>query len=155
MEEAISTGDARKLAISLHKLPEPEIKPALVAVSGLPGTGKTHFYARLAERLPFAILESDALRKTLFPSPGYTHEENTRLFHAIHLLIEDLLGKGIPVILDATNLSEQNRSHLYSIAERQNARLILINVRAPPEVVAERLRSRVAARKLGEQSDAD
>jgi predicted kinase len=52
------------------------------------------------------------------------------------------LSRGIPVILDATNLSERNREFLYSIAEKQKAKLILVRVEAPPDVVKERLRSR-------------
>lgn len=155
MEEVQATADARQLAGALGKLPEPEIKPALVVVSGLPGTGKTHFCTRLAERLPFAMLESDALRKVLFPEPTYTAAESMRLFPSIHLLIDELLKKGIPVILDATNLTEQHRSYLYSIAEHQNARLILVNVKAPAEVVEARLRTRQTDKKPGEKSDAD
>jgi len=155
MEDAPAAADARLLAASLKQLPEPELKPTFVVVSGLPGTGKSHFCRKLAERSPFAILESDALRKTIFPSPAYTAEESARLFRAIHQLVEWLLEKGIPVILDATNLSEQNRGRLYNIAERLEVRLILVNVMAPPELVQERLASREAQKKPGDKSDAD
>lgn len=154
MEDTQAAADARLLAASLPELPEPERKPALVVVSGLPGTGKSQFCRKLAERLPFVILESDALRKVLFPSPDYTTMESSRLFRTIHLLLEGLLKKGIPVIMDATNLSEQNRSYLYGIAERLGARFVLVNVKAPPEVVQERLRSRTSVKKPEDKSDA-
>ncbi len=139
METTQLVPDVQRLIDSLGQLPEPVVKPAFVVVSGLPGTGKSHFSAKLAERLPFIVLESDALRKTLFSSPNYSAVESTRLFQAIHLLIENLLKKGIPIILDATNLSERYRERLYSIADRLGVKLILVQVEAPPEVVHERL----------------
>ena len=46
------------------------------------------------------------------------------------------------VILDATNLSEKFREHLYSIADHLDIRLILVRVEAPPELVRERLAAR-------------
>jgi len=149
------TSDVERLADSLGKLPEPVVKPAFIVVSGLPGTGKTYLCARLAERLHFVVLESDALRKVLFSSPGYSPEESARLFRALHQLIERLLKKGVSLILDATNLSERNRERLYNIAERLEVKLVLVRVEAPPGVVYERLKSRVGGASTPGNSDAD
>lgn len=153
MESARLVSDVERLSESLGELPEPAAEPAVIVVSGLPGTGKTYVCGKLAERLPFVILESDALRKILFRSPGYSAKESSQLFRAIHLLIERLLKKGISVILDATNLSERNREYLYSIADRLDVKLVVVRVEASPEVVRERL----ATRQLdsGGKSDAD
>ncbi len=145
--------DVQLLTESLGELPEPVAKPTFIAVSGLPGTGKSYFCSQLAERLPFVILESDALRKALFSSPSYNSKESSHLFRTVHLLIERLLKKGIPVILDATNLSEQYREYLYSIADRLDIKLVMVRVKAPPQVVHERLRTRLE--NSGDKSDAD
>ena len=145
--------DIERLTESLGQLPEPLAEPSFIAVSGLPGTGKSYFCGKLAERLPCAVLESDALRRAIFPKPCYSQRESSRLFRAIHVLIERLLRKGIPIILDATNLSERYREYLYSIADRLNVRLILVRVEAPPEVVQERLMNRT--RDTEAKSDAD
>ena len=153
MEDTRLLSDVQQLAESLGQLPEPAAEPIFIAVSGLPGTGKSYFCSKLAERLPLVTLESDALRKALFLSPSYSQQESSRLFRACHLLIEKLLRKGISLILDATNLSERYREHLYSIADRLNVRLILVCVEAPPEVVRERLKSRL--KNPGNKSDAD
>jgi predicted kinase len=149
------TADTRRLAESFSGVPQAEANPAIIVVSGLPGTGKSYFCKKLAERLPYLILESDALRKQLFPSPTYSAEESAYLFSTIHHLIQGLLKKGVPVILDATNLSERHREHLYSIAERSNARLVLVNVKAPPDLVKKRLKARMKAVNSGDNSDAD
>ncbi len=147
--------DVEILKASLSPLPEPEATPSLIVISGLPGTGKSYFARRLAERVPAAIVESDAMRKALFPTPWYTPEESQRMFHATHVLIEDLLRRGISVIFDATNLMEHHREPLYNIAERLKAKLVIVKVEAPPEVVRERLRRRAESPEAGEKSDAD
>ncbi len=147
--------DVRKLRESLGPLPEPTIKPAFIVVSGLPGTGKSYFCRRLSQRLPFPILESDALRKVLFPSPNYSLSESNRLFRACHLLIEELLKRGIPLIFDATNLMERHREHLYNIADRVEAKLIIVRVEAPPELVRQRLNDRLSSTDREDKSDAD
>lgn len=153
MQQPQLTTDVGRLAESLREHPQPVVRPAFIVVSGLPGTGKSYFCRQLVERLPAVILESDALRRVIFPSPSYSLAESGRLFKAVHQLIKELLKKGVPVILDATNLSERYREHLYSIASRLEVKLVLVRVEAPPLVVRERLKARLE--KLGEKSDAD
>ena len=153
MESSQLVSDVKRLIDSLGELPEPMVEPAFIVVSGLPGTGKSHFCSRLAKRIPLVILESDALRKVLFPSPAYSIEESSYLFRACHLLVEKLLEGGVPLILDATNLSERHRERLYSIADHLDVKLILVRVEAPPEVVQERLKAR--QREPENKSDAD
>ncbi len=153
MEYTQVAADVERLAESLGQIPEPVAKPTFVAVSGLPGTGKSYFCGKLAERLSFVILESDALRKVLFSPPSYTSKESSRLFRAVHRLIERLLKKGVSLILDATNLSERHREYLYSIADRLDVKLVLVRVEAPPQVVRGRLETRLG--DSGSKSDAD
>ena len=152
MQVSQVTADAHRPADG-SKLPE--TRPVIIVVSGLPGTGKSFFSRRLAELLPYVIVESDALRKKLFPKPSYSASESAYLFRAIHYLIEELLKKGVSIIFDATNLAERHRTVVYRIAERANARLILVRVHAPPELVHKRLKSRVKQADLKERSDAD
>ena len=147
-------GDVRELKNALGRLPEPVAKPALIIVSGLPGTGKSYFSRKLAERLASVIVESDALRKRLFPTPTYSAEESHRLFCACHRLIEEFLDSGISVILDATNLVEHHREPLYRIAQRLQAKLILVQVEAPRELVRQRLQGRVERVNHEDKSDA-
>jgi predicted kinase len=155
VEDSRLLSDVRRLTESLGELPEAVSRPAFIAVSGLPGTGKSYFCQRLAGRLPLVVLESDALRRVIFPQPGYSPEESARLFRALHLLIERLLKRGISLVLDATNLSERFRERLYNIADRLGVRLILVRVEAPPEVVYQRLKVRRQAAGPENKSDAD
>ncbi|MBC8476750.1 MAG: AAA family ATPase [Dehalococcoidia bacterium] len=153
VESTRLVADVQRLRESLRGLPEPVAEPVLIVVSGLPGTGKSFFSRRLAERVPLLVLESDALRKALFSLPSHSAGESSQLFRAVHLLIEELLKDGISLVLDATNLSERFRERLYSIADRTNARLVMVLVEAPPEVVRQRLEDRAGDPE--DNSDAD
>ena len=149
MNDSQLTADVKQLMDSLGKLPEPTVDPLLIIVSGLPGSGKSYFSRRLAERLPLSIIESDAMRQLLAPKPNYSQSESERLFRACHMLIGDLLRRGISVIFDATNLIERNREELYRIADSAEAKLIIVRLEAPPELV----RQRMARRQTGIDPD--
>ncbi len=136
--------DAAFLMGILALLPEPQARVALVVVSGLPGSGKSYFSRQLAQRAPLAVVESDAMRCALFGTPTHSGPESARLFRACHALIDDLLRRGIPVLFDATNLIEQLRERLYSIAHRTEAKLVIVRVEAPEDVIASRLAQREA-----------
>ena len=146
--------DVRALKQVLGALPEPVVRPSLILVSGLPGTGKSYFSRKLAERLPSVVAESDALRKGLFSNPTYTVQESQRLFNACHRLIEELLSSGMSVIFDATNLVEHHREPLYRIVQRLGAKLIIVQVEAPRELVRQRLQGREEGADPRDNSDA-
>ncbi len=136
-------------------LPQPVDRPCMAVLSGLPGSGKTTFARKLAMRVPLAILESDALRQALVTRPKHSAKESKRLFSAIHTLAYELLLEGISVLVDATNLRESNRAELYALAKRAGARLFLVSVEAPQEVIRERLEQRATHPDPRDASTAD
>ena len=142
---AIRSRDADRLEASLGALPGPVARPGLVVLAGLPGSGKSFFARALAAHYPAAVLDSDALRAVLFAEPKHTEKEHGRLFPAIHVLMDRLLARGIPVVVDATNLKEANRRPYYKIGEAHGARIVVVQVWAPRAVIRERLRGRAAA----------
>jgi predicted kinase len=130
------------------------VKPVIIMLSGLPGTGKTFLSHQLAERLGFLTVESDAIRKELFPRPSYSTRESASLFRAVHCLIKETVQNGLSLIFDATNLEERYRKIVYRIAGRTGARLILVEVEAPPQTVQNRLKDRLLERNSYNYSDA-
>ena len=140
--DAVGTG----ASLGLH--------PFLVMLSGLPGTGKSHFAKSLTSRVPMVVLESDRLRKIMVSKPRYSPEEHGRLFSACHLLIEEFLCQGRRVLFDATNLTENFRQPLYDITERTSSQLIVVRFTAPQGVVRKRLESRLAGTNPGDNSEA-
>lgn len=146
--------DVEILRRGVNNPPDPVARPTLVLVSGLPGTGKSYFCRKLAERVPLLVLESDRLRKLLSPRPDYGRDESARLFKAIHALLRELLDRGINVALDATNLEEHHRERLYHIADQLSASLIIVRLKAPPEVVEQRLQGRAVGSDPSDHSEA-
>ncbi|PKB78552.1 MAG: hypothetical protein BZY88_17845 [SAR202 cluster bacterium Io17-Chloro-G9] len=128
--------------------------PVLVALCGLPGTGKSHFARELLKKVALVVLETDRLRKVLVPKPKYTRGEHARVFRVCHLLIEEYLTQGQRVLFDATNLTEQARGPLYQIADRLGCSLALVGFTAPRDLVKQRLSQRVPGRNHGDFSDA-
>lgn len=149
----ISAG-VKKIVESLGQLPQPVSHPALVLVSGLPGSGKSYFSRALAQRAGMTMVQSDAVRKLLFPRPIYDSNESYRVFLRCHDVIEYLLNLGLNVIFDATNLRERNRKYIYTIAKATGAKLIIVWVEAPPDVVFQRMKARAADRDPLDMSDA-
>ena len=152
MIEPMNAGQIRD---HMPSIPDPMARAVLVVLSGLPGTGKSHFARHLCLELPFAIVETDFIRKTLFHKPTYSGKESATLFSTCHILIEKMLEERIPVILDATNLIAFRREKLSNIALKTGAKLILVQVQAPPDLVCKRLSERLAGHDPYTNSDAD
>lgn len=125
-----------------------------MVLSGLPGSGKSHLAREVCRRYPLAHLDSDALRKALVKRPAYSEAESARLFAACHALLGGLLARGVPALLDATNLKEIHRRPLYRLAAKHGARLVLVQVEAPAETVRERLAGRLRGDNPRDRSEA-
>ena len=126
----------------LENTDETTADPVLVMLTGLPGTGKSHLARCLAEVIPFSIVESDRVRKTLFPNAQYSGEESHWVHLTCHAVMEKLLKKGVRVIYDATNLHERHREQVYRLADDLGVKLIVVKVTAPEAVASARLQGR-------------
>ncbi len=146
--------DVAKLESSLGGVPASQPTLSLVLVTGLPGSGKSYFSRELCSRYPLAHLNSDALRRALFPRPAHDAAENERLFAAVHALLKRLLARGVSAVLDATSLKEEHRRPLYEIAEEAGARLVIVQTEAPPDVARERLEGRARGDDRQDASEA-
>lgn len=131
-----------KVEEHLANTDETTANPVLVMLTGLPGTGKSNLARQLAEVLPFAIVESDQVRKILFPQCEYTGEESQWVHRTCHALMDKLLMKGVRVIYDATNLHERHRELVYRLADAREVKLIVVKVVSPEAVASQRLRNR-------------
>lgn len=135
-----SGASAANIVIELAQpLPLSRPSAALVMLAGPPGVGKTTFAAALRARTPIAVIESDAVRRTLFAQPTHDREESGTVFAAIHEALRRLLRDGISTLVDATNMVENERAVMYGIADEAAARTIIVRVTAPAAVVRKRL----------------
>lgn len=129
--------------------------PVLVVLVGPPGTGKSHLARRVAAHVPIRIVETDEIRRRIARPPTYSREESGRVYQTAHRQIGRYLREGQNVAFDATNLYERGRQTLYRIAERNGARLLIVQTTAPEQVVEERLHRRKLGAEPLDRSEAD
>ena len=122
---------------------------------GAPGTGKSRLARRLAAELSAQRVETDRVRKQLFPEPRYTGGEHAAVYGWCHTLIRSALRTGHHVVFDATNLEERLRRRVYEIVDSCEADLLIVWTTCPPRVVQERMLRRRAAVDEEDASDAD
>lgn len=150
LNQAVATVEER-----LANTEETTAWPVLIMLCGLPATGKSYLARRLVEQMPFVIVETDFVRKTLFPTPAYSAQESGLVHDVCHALMEKLLRRGARVIFDATNLLEFHREKVYRLARSAAAKLVIVQTVAPEAVVRERLEKRKIARDSDDISDAN
>ena len=129
-------------------------RPALVLISGLPGSGKSYFANQLGRRIPAVVIRTDEVRKILFPEPTYKGWESGVVYLTSQRLVRDYLLSGKNVIFDATNLTESGRKQVYRIAAAADARLTIVETVAPESTIRRRLRRRSAGSIDAYKSDA-
>ena len=104
-------------------------------ITGLPASGKSTIAAALQPRLEAAglrveVLESDAVRQILTPSPSYSDEERDLFYRALAFTGSRLVAHGVTVIFDATATRRAHRA----FARQLIARLIEVSIECPLEV---------------------
>ena len=129
--------------------------PTLIMMVGAPGSGKSYLGRILSGALGCALVQTDAVRKEMFPDPRYTSAEVAAVYAACHQRIADLLTRGRCVVFDGTNLRERHRQTLYELAKQAGGRAIVVVAYASEETIRARLRHRAESRDPDDQSDAD
>ncbi len=155
----LEAADAYLSAALAHLEPQP---PALAAVGGLSGSGKSTF-ARLAGpglgASPGAVvLRSDEVRKRLWGvgpletlpaeayAPGTSESVYARMFHEAELCLK----AGRAVVLDAVFLKPEERAQAADLAHRLGVPFEGVWLDAPADVLRDRVQGR-----SGDASDAD
>jgi len=126
----------------------------LLATSGLSASGKTCVSAAMAGELGLIRLRSDVERKRLHglaplessrsPTGGnlYTEEATAKTYQRLAELAGQVLTAGLPVIVDAASLKQQERSLLAAVAESRGVPFALIHCEAPEALRREWIRNR-------------
>lgn len=85
------------------------MKPFLLTLIGLPGSGKSTYAKKIAEETNAVILSSDDLRFQMFGDAN-DQEHNAEVFAELHRRCKDLLSKHVNIIYDATNINQKKRT---------------------------------------------
>jgi adenylylsulfate kinase len=123
-------------------------KPLLIAMAGLPGSGKSALAVRLAAALPAVILNKDTVRAAVFPPPEteYTSVQDDFVLSLMYQAAGWLLHKGRTVIIDGRTFTRRNqRIELHKASVQAGVELRIIYCYAPDEIVRSRLEKDMAA----------
>ena len=111
----------------------------LVLLSGLPGAGKTTFAARPQHLDPAVLSRSDRFRGWLVRAqPRFLIRERAPLCR-VRGAAASLLDKGA-IVIDATNVTRADSGAVDKLAERRQARLMIVALEAPAEEIERRRR---------------
>jgi aminoglycoside phosphotransferase family enzyme/predicted kinase len=161
VREAFRTRARAYFLLALGVISPPAQRPALLVVSGLPGTGKSVLARWLAEQ-GWALVSTDVVRKSLAglapqtsaraaPDQGiYTPEWSERTYAAVREQAQAHLFQGRRVVVEGTYREEARRQEMLDLAAAWRVPGLLVAVEAPEASVRRRLESR-----SGDASDAD
>ena len=140
-------------------------RPLLLLTHGLSGSGKSHLAAGLVERLGLLQLRSDLERKRRFglaPTARsgsaldggiYTAEATRATYDRLAELAGLALDEGYPVLVDATFLRRAERERFRALADETGSDCLILDLEAPLDCLAQRLRSRAAEGRDASEAD--
>ena len=118
-------------------------EPLLVAVTGMPSSGKTTIAEGLARRLRLPLIAKDEIKESLYDSLGADDiDASGRLGSAAYALIfalaKSMLDSGVSAIVEANFFRDQKEG----FASLPAHRFVQIHCHAPLDVLTERYASR-------------
>lgn len=127
--------------------------PCLIALAGLPASGKSALAIRLVQALiergrPTVLLDKDCLRAALFPPHEieYSTSQDDFVFGMLYKTAAWLLGKDRTVILDGRTFSLRHQvDDLLAFAQQAGCILKVIECTCPDEIAHQRLDSDLAS----------
>jgi predicted kinase len=130
-------------------------EPLLVVFVGIPGSGKTTFAKNLAQKLQAIVLNSDAIRMSMWgsleaiqathTSPEDRKHGNKLTFGAMNYAADQILQTGVSVIYDCNANHRYERQEKHDIADKNHATSVIVRIRVPYEVSLRRVQEREAA----------
>lgn len=113
------------------------VKPVLIGIFGVPGTGKTEVSCYLAHHHPLLVLSTDALRLR------YGLESGLVTRRVMDQLAAQLLPQQVSIVFDGIHLAYKDRQAVRQLADAHQADAHLIYVVADPETIEQRLQARM------------
>lgn len=129
-------------------------QPALVVMSGLPGTGKSTVAATLAGHIGAAYLSSDAVRKQLaginprehadaqYRAGLYAPDMHQRTYAELRRRAGEHLAAGRPVVLDAMHGRAAERGAALALAAEHGAPALIAELRLHEDAARDRIAGR-------------
>ena len=119
----------------------------VIIVFGLPGSGKSYFASRLANKLSARYLNSDVIRQQLLATGKYSPNEKMRIYNELLREMKLAIRKNESIVLDATFYLENIRNKFMKAAKKDGQNILFIEVWSHEKIIKERL---IKERKFSE-----
>jgi len=111
----------------------------IIIVFGLPGSGKSYFALKLAERINARYVNSDLIRRELFDVRKYSREEKMSVYNVMFAEMKKTILQNKSMVLDATFYKKSIRNKFIEAVNEIGKRIIFIEIRAELKIITERL----------------
>lgn len=111
----------------------------IVIVMGLPGSGKSYFAKKLAEKFTAVYINSDTVRKDLGAMGRYSFEDKLLVYKEMAKLTEQQVHENETIIVDATFYLKTMRDIFIGLADKKEAQIIFIYIIADEALIKSRL----------------
>lgn len=106
--------------------------PVVIALMGLPGSGKTTIAAALARERGLAVISRDAIRAAMFCPCRFTEPEKQAAYRALLLAVAGCLDLGRSCLIDGMTFSRASEvEEVRAIAEKAGARFLPVFLDCP------------------------
>ena len=114
----------------------------IIAVMGLPGSGKSYFASRFAKKISANYFSSDIIRRQLLTYTHYTLDEKMRVYDIMIREMKTAISQKEDVVLDATFYKKEIREMFIQAAKGLDEDIIFIEIETDLVTTKERLNRR-------------
>jgi len=111
----------------------------VIAVFGLPGSGKSFFASKLAEKLRIKYVNSDVIRRNLIGVRIYSEDEKMQVYDEMIKEMKTALDQDENIVMDATFYRKDIRNKFREVALTAGVNIYFIEIRADQDIIKERL----------------
>jgi predicted kinase len=120
------------------------MKPRVVLLCGLPGSGKSALAAPLCERFALALIDRDRIRDRLFPACRFTEAEKQAANQAVLETLRAHCAAGVSSLLDGMTFGrESERRAVRAIAAEHGFDCRVLWLDCSVDLAAERVRQQL------------
>lgn len=130
------------------------LRPTIVMLYGLPGSGKTFFARQASEMLGIPHISSDRIRYELFEKPTFSKDEQAVVFNIMMIMLEQFTRSGLSALLDVSLGRAADRKLIREFAKKHKIETMLLWLQADSESCFARIKTR-DRRKSDDQYSAD
>jgi predicted kinase len=132
----------------MHQETPPASAPVVIALMGLPGSGKTTVATMLARDRGLSVISRDVIREALFRPCGFSELEKQTAYRALLIATSACLMLGRSCVIDGMTFSRTAEiDDMRAVADNAGARFLPVLLDCPIEIAQARARAESAGHR--------